>query len=171
MGGYRGRTPFVSKAFKSSILEITSDTFNTGQIKFSDQFTQSTKKIASYLQRSVENEAYMVAQTIRTGVLQTIDLPPPIPANDPEADDLIIVREEVVREVAKRRIALNTSYMKTTRSTACGLFAGIGGGRSIVCRTPVLIVCATRYAYFKAVAVAGTEDERRSYRRRSNPLS
>ena len=53
----------------------------------------------------------MVAQTIRTGVLQTIDLPPPVPANDPDADDLVIVREEVVRAVAKRRITLN-QYLK-----------------------------------------------------------
>ena len=89
-GGYREQTPFVSKAFKSPIVEITSDTFNTGQIKFAAQFTQSRKDIASYFQRSVGNEAYLVAQTIRTGVLQKIDLPPPVPENDPEADDLII---------------------------------------------------------------------------------
>ena len=34
-GGYRVRTPFVSKAFKSPIVEIASDTFNAGQSKFS----------------------------------------------------------------------------------------------------------------------------------------
>ena len=90
-GGYRGRTPFVSKAFKSPIIEITSDTFNMGQSKFAAQFTPSRKNIASYVQRSVGKEAYLVAQTIRTGVLQTIDLPPPVSANDPKADDLIIV--------------------------------------------------------------------------------
>ena len=100
-GRYRGQTPFVSKEFKSPIVEIASGTFNTGQSKFAAQFTQSRKNIASYTQRSVGKEAYLVAQTIRTGVLQTLDLPPPIPANDPEADDLIIVREEVVRAVAK----------------------------------------------------------------------
>ena len=32
--------------------------------------------------------------------------------NDPEADDLIIVREEVVRAVAKRRITLNQDLQK-----------------------------------------------------------
>ena len=36
-----------------------------------------------------------------------IDLPPIIPANDLDADDLAIVRVEVVRAVAKRRISLN----------------------------------------------------------------
>ena len=110
-GGYRGRTPFVSKAFKSPIVEITSDTFNTSQSKFSGRFTQSRKNIASYVQRSFGKEAYLVAQTIRTGVLQTIDIPPPFPENDPEADDLVIIREEVVRAVAKRRITLN-QYLK-----------------------------------------------------------
>ena len=106
-GRYRGRTPFVSKAFKYPIVEITSNTFNTGQSKFAVQFTQSRDNIARYVQHSVGKEAYLVAQTIRTGVLQTIDLPPPVPVNDPEADDLIIIREELVRSVAKRCITLN----------------------------------------------------------------
>ena len=57
-------------------------------------------------------EECLVAQTIRTGVLQTIDLPPPVPANNPEADNLIIIREEVVRAVAKRRITLNQVIKK-----------------------------------------------------------
>ena len=70
------------------------------------------KKIASYIQRSVGKEAYLVAQTIRTGVPQTIDLPPPVPVKDPDADDLILVREEVVRAVAKRRITLNQDLKK-----------------------------------------------------------
>ena len=106
-GGYRGQTPFISKAFKSPIVEITSDTFNTGQRKFTAQFTQSRKNITSYIQRSVGKEAYLLAQTIRTGVLQTTDLTPPVPVNDPYGDDLIIVREELVRAVAKSRITLN----------------------------------------------------------------
>ena len=42
-GGYRGQTPFVSKAFKSPIVDIASDTFNMGQSKFAAQFTQSRK--------------------------------------------------------------------------------------------------------------------------------
>ena len=54
----------------------------------------------------------MVAQTIRTGVLQTIDRPPPVPANDPEADDLIIIREEAVKVVAKMRITFNQDLKK-----------------------------------------------------------
>ena len=110
-GWYKGRTPFVSKAFKSPIVDITSDTFNTGKIKFAYQFTQSRENIASYVQHSVGKEAYLVAQTIRTGVLQTMDLPPHVPENDPEADDLIIIIEELVRAVSKRRITFN-QYLK-----------------------------------------------------------
>ena len=83
-----------------------------GQSKFAAQFTQSRKNIAKYVQHSDVKEAHMVAQTIRTGVLQTINLPPPVPANDPEADELIIIREEVVRAVAKRRITLNQDPQK-----------------------------------------------------------
>ena len=111
-GGYRGRTPFVSQAFRSPIVEITSGTFNTGQIKFTGQFTQSRKKIASYVQHSVEKEAYLVAQTIRTGFLQTIDLPPPVTVNDSDADDLTIARVEIVIAVAKRCITLNQDLKK-----------------------------------------------------------
>ena len=114
-GGYKGQTLFVSKAFKSPIVDITSDTFNAGQSKLSAQFTQSRKNIASYVQRSVGKGVYLLAQTIRTGVLQTIDLPPPVPTNDPGDDDLIIVREEVVRAVAKKRITLNQDLKKDSR--------------------------------------------------------
>ena len=113
-GGYRERTTFVSKAVKYPIVEIASDTFNTGQSKLAAQFTQSRKNIASYIQHSVGKEAYMVAQTIRTGVLQTIDLPPPVPANDPDADELIIVREEVVRELSKRYGSANNQDRSPT---------------------------------------------------------
>ena len=110
--GYRGRMPFVSKEFKSPIVDIASDTFNTGQSKCAAQFTQSQKNISSCIQRSVGKEAYLVAQTIRTGVLQTIDLPSPIPVKDPDVDDITIVKVEVVRAVAKRRITLNQDLKK-----------------------------------------------------------
>lgn len=43
-----------------------------------------------------------VGQTIRTGVLQTIELPPPVPAGDPDHADLVIICAEEVRSIAKR---------------------------------------------------------------------
>ena len=104
--------PFVLKSFKSPIIEIATKTFNTGQSKFSAQFPQSRKNIASYIQRSVGKEAYLVAQTIRTGVLQTLNLFFFVPENYSDADDLTIVRVEVVRAVAKRRITLNQDHNK-----------------------------------------------------------
>ena len=69
-------------------------------------------KNSSDIQRSVGKEAYLVARAIRTGVLQTIDIPPPIPTNDPDVDDLTIVIVEVVRAVAKRLITLNQDLKK-----------------------------------------------------------
>ena len=41
-----------------------------------------------------------------------IDIPPPVPANDPDAADLAIVRVEIVRAMAKRRITLNKDLNK-----------------------------------------------------------
>ena len=46
------------------------------------------------------------------GVLQTIYIPPPVPANKPDADDPFVVRVEVLRAVAKRRITLNQDLKK-----------------------------------------------------------
>ena len=46
---------------------------------------------------------------------------------------------------------LITSSLMITRLSASGSFTVTGGGRSIVCRTPVLIFCATRYASFKTL--------------------
>ena len=43
---------------------------------------------------------------------QTIDLPPPIDGNDPEAEDLKIVRAEEVKSVAKHRLKLEESLKK-----------------------------------------------------------
>ena len=84
-GGGRGARNFrfnsragdATKAYKSAISEIAMDTFNTGQNKFAAQFTQSRKNVANYLQRTSANEGYLVAETVRTGREQTIDLPPP----------------------------------------------------------------------------------------------
>ena len=74
--------------------------------------TNQEKNIASYIQHRFGKEAYPVAQTIRKGVLQTIDLPPHIPANNRGVDYLTIFRVEVVRAVAKRRITLNQDLKK-----------------------------------------------------------
>jgi hypothetical protein len=62
--------------------------------------------MANFLQRTANDKGYLVAETVRTGKQQTIDLPPPIDDNDPDAEDLKIIRAEEVKSVAKRRLKL-----------------------------------------------------------------
>ena len=49
---------------------------------------------------------------MRTGKQQTIDLPPPINGNDPNTEDLTIIRAEEVKSVAKRRLKLEELLKK-----------------------------------------------------------
>jgi hypothetical protein len=102
----------VAKAYKSSISGIEEHTFNTGQNKFAAQFTQSRENVANFLQLTAHDEGYLVVETVRTGKQQTIDLPPPIDRNDPDAEDLKIVRAEEVKSVAKRQLKLEESLKK-----------------------------------------------------------
>jgi len=93
-------------------LGIEEHTFNTGQNKFVAQFTQSRENVANFLQQTANEEGYLVAETVRTGKQQVIDLPPPIDGNDPNADDLKIVHAEEVKSVAKRWLKLEESLKK-----------------------------------------------------------
>ena len=88
------------------------DTFNTGQSKYAAQFTESRKNVASYVQRTVEKEGYLVVQAIRTGEMQTISLPRTVPAGDPNEANLNIIRTEEVRALAKRRTNFNSNLKK-----------------------------------------------------------
>ena len=108
--GKKGDPP--SKGFKSAISEIANDTFNTGQNRFAAQFTQSRKNVANYLQRTASDEGYLVAETVRTGKLQTIALPPPIDMLASDAKDQKIIREEAVRAIAKRKAKLDSALKK-----------------------------------------------------------
>ena len=108
--GKKGDPP--SKGFKSAISKIANDTFNTGQNRFAAQFTQSRKNVANYLQRTASDEGYLVAETVRTGKLQTIALPPPIDMLASDAKDQKIIREEAVRAIAKRKAKLDSALKK-----------------------------------------------------------
>jgi hypothetical protein len=79
---------------------------------FAAQFTLLRENVANFLQRTANDEGYLVAETVRTGKQQTIDLPPPIDGNDPDAGDLKIVHAEEVKSVAKRRLKLEESPKK-----------------------------------------------------------
>ena len=52
------------------------------------------------------DESFLIAQVIRTGTAQTIEMPPAADVNDPDA---VIVRTEQVRAIAKRRAKLDAS--------------------------------------------------------------
>jgi hypothetical protein len=109
----RGRgIEMVVKAYKSSIPGIEEHTFNTGQNKFAAQLTQSRENVANFLQQTANDEGYLVAETVRTGKQQTIDLLPPIDGNDPDAEDLKIVRAEEVKSVTKHWLKLEELLKK-----------------------------------------------------------
>jgi hypothetical protein len=57
------------------------------------QFTQSRENVANFLQRTAHDKGYLVAETVRTGKQQKIDLLPPIDGNDPNAEDLKMPRK------------------------------------------------------------------------------
>ncbi len=102
----------LTKGYKSTISEIATDTFNTGQNKFAAQFTQSRKNVANYLQRTSANEGYLVAETVRTGREQIIQFPATVDLNAADADDQRIIRGEEVKTIAKRRLKLAESLKK-----------------------------------------------------------
>jgi len=65
------------------------------------------------LQRTTSDEGYLVAETVRTGKLQTIALPPPpIDTSASDAEDQKIIREEAVRAIAKRKVKLDSALKK-----------------------------------------------------------
>ncbi len=60
------------------------------------------KNVANYLQCTLAAEGYLVAETIRTGKIHTMDLPPAIVESTPDADDQNIIRGEEVKTIAKK---------------------------------------------------------------------
>ena len=83
-----------------------------GQNRFAAQFTQSRKNVANYLQCTSSDKGYLIAETVRTGKLQTIALPPPVDTSASDAEDQKIIREEAVRAIAKRKAKLDSALKK-----------------------------------------------------------
>jgi hypothetical protein len=98
-----------TKGFKSMISKIAHDTFDTGQNKFAAQFTQSQMNVTNYLQCTAALEGYWVAETVRTGRKQVINLPSAIDPNNPELEDKKIIQAEEVKTIAKRHLKLEDS--------------------------------------------------------------
>ena len=91
-GGQQGRGFYASpKIYKSPITDIEYDTFNTGASKHAALFTKSRKNIANFIQRDTMPESFLIAQVIRTGTAQTIDMPEAVDLADADA---VIVRTE-----------------------------------------------------------------------------
>ena len=66
----------------------------------------------NYLQRLSAYEEYLVAETVRSGQEQTIELPPPVDDSAADAKDLKIIQAKEVKMVAKRCLKLAKSLMK-----------------------------------------------------------
>ena len=65
------------------------------------------------MQRTASDERYLVAETMRTGKLQKIMLPPPIDMLASNAKDQKIIREEAVQATAKRKAKLDSALKKS----------------------------------------------------------
>jgi hypothetical protein len=55
----------------------------------------------NYLQRTLAVEGYLVAETVRTGKKQTINLPPAINESAPDAANQKIIQGQEVKTIAK----------------------------------------------------------------------
>ncbi len=109
---HRGGGDNLDKPFRSSSAGIEKWTFNTRQNNYVAQFTLHRKEVVNYIQRTLPNEGYLVAQTIMGGMEQSIALPLPVDQSDPDKDDLEAIRAEDVKAVAKRRQKLKESLLK-----------------------------------------------------------
>jgi hypothetical protein len=101
-----------NKPFLLTTVGIEKWTFNTGQNKYAAQFLLHREEVANYIQRTLADEGYLVAQRIRSGTKQSIPLPLPVDPNDPDKEDLEAIRTKDVKTVAKRRQKLKESLLK-----------------------------------------------------------
>ena len=99
----------AAKAYKSSVKEIENDTFNVGLNKYAAQFGTSRKNVANYLQKTISEEGYLVAQAVRTGKKQEVKLPPAADANDADA---VRIRNVQVDAAGKRMVKLDASLKR-----------------------------------------------------------
>jgi hypothetical protein len=98
---FRNRENPPIKGFRSSIMEIATDTFITGQNKYAAQFTQWRKNVVNYIQQTAADEGYLVTETVRTRKEQLITLPPPTNQSAADGEDQKNIQEEAIRAIAK----------------------------------------------------------------------
>ncbi len=99
---HRGGGGNLDKPFRLSTAGIEKWTFNTGQNKYAAQFTLHCEEVANYIQQTLPDEGYLVAQTIMSRMEQSIALLPPVDQSDPDKDNLEAIQAEDVKAVAKR---------------------------------------------------------------------
>ena len=66
--------------------------------------------MSNYLQHTSAYEGYLIAETVRTGKKQIIELPPAM-----DAKDQTIIRAEEVKTVAKRQLKLGEALKRDTQ--------------------------------------------------------
>ena len=60
-----------------------------GAEHFAEQFTLHREEVTNYIQQTLlPEEGYLVTQTIRSGMKQSIALLPPVDQSDPDKEDL-----------------------------------------------------------------------------------
>jgi hypothetical protein len=88
---FRGWGKPPSKGFKSNIIKIANNMFNTQENHFAAKFTRLRKNVANNLQRTMAEEGYLVMEMVRTGKAQAIALPLPVDPSAVDAEDQKII--------------------------------------------------------------------------------
>ncbi len=68
--------------------------------------------MANHLQHTAAEEGYLVAETVTTGKVQTIALPPPVDTSTPYTEDKKIIQEEAIRAIRKCKAKLDGTLKK-----------------------------------------------------------
>ncbi len=71
---------------------------------------ESRERVTNYLQRSGLDKSYLMAETIQTGMAQSIKLPGAIDPNALDRADLEVIWMEMVKSVTKRQQKLVVIY-------------------------------------------------------------
>ena len=111
---YNPNTPNTPRAFKSSVIGIEDDTFNTGHSKFGSQFKTSWRNVANFVQQTLYEEGHLVARTIKTGMAQTIkdltDLDETLTRT--KLSNAKLKRDDKVQAILKREIKLEEALKR-----------------------------------------------------------
>ena len=108
---------YTPKIYVSPVAGVENDTFNTGHSKFASQFKTSKRNVTNFVQWLLTYEVHIAAETIKTGKVQTIVLPPAIPEGTTDAEkanarDDNIFKNVQISAIGKRSIKLEEALNK-----------------------------------------------------------